>query len=128
MVSSISSAFYIDREFRDSLAGRKILFYVRTLSFREVLRFKNENELAGKDFSNISISEHERLTGYFYEYMTYGGYPRVVLSEGDERKGSSGFCVGNHQFSPPLRGGNYFYHFKVPHKTRMSLKRICFLK
>ena len=37
VVASGSSAFYIDRRFRDSLAGRKKLFYLPTCTFDEYL-------------------------------------------------------------------------------------------
>ena len=57
IIASGSSAFYIDKKFKDSLAGRKKIFYVLTLSFREFLRFKNETELSGKSFDHLSISE-----------------------------------------------------------------------
>ena len=80
LIVSGSSAFYLDKKFKDSLAGRKKIFNVRTLSFREFLRFKQENDLAGKNFSNLSLVEKEKTALYFYEYMLYGGYPRVVLS------------------------------------------------
>ncbi len=80
LIVSGSSAFYLDKKFKDSLAGRKKIFYVRTLSFREFLRFKNENKLARNDFGKLSLSDKETLSLYFREYMIYGGYPRVVLS------------------------------------------------
>ena len=80
LIVSGSSAFYLDKKFKDSLAGRKKIFNVRTLSFREFLRFKQENDLAGKNFSNLSLVEKEKTALYFYEYILYGGYPRVVLS------------------------------------------------
>lgn len=86
IIASGSSAFYIDRKFKDSLAGRKKIFYVRTLSFREFLRFKNENALCQRDFRRISLSDKEKLTNYYHEYLVYGGYPRVVLSSFQEKE------------------------------------------
>ena len=86
LIVSGSSAFYLDKKFKDSLAGRKKIFNVRTLSFKEFLRFKQENDLAGKDFSNLSLVEKEKTAFYFYEYMLYGGYPRVVLSALSEKQ------------------------------------------
>ena len=86
IIASGSSAFYIDRKFKDSLAGRKKIFYVRTLSFREFLRFKNENDLSKRDFKKITLSEKDKLVAYYYEYAIYGGYPRVVLSPIQEKK------------------------------------------
>ncbi|MDO9399545.1 MAG: ATP-binding protein [bacterium] len=80
LIVSGSSAFYLDKKFKDSLAGRKKIFYVRTLSFREFLLFKNEENLAKSDFALSSLSEKEALSLYFREYIIYGGYPRVVLS------------------------------------------------
>lgn len=80
-----SSAFYIDKKFNDSLVGRKKLFYVRTLSFKEFLRFKNENKLIDNDFKNLSITEKEKISFYYHEYMLYGGYPKVVLSDFDQK-------------------------------------------
>uniref|UniRef100_A0A7C4THL8 AAA family ATPase n=1 Tax=candidate division WOR-3 bacterium TaxID=2052148 RepID=A0A7C4THL8_UNCW3 len=38
IIASGSSAFYLDKKFKDSLVGRKLIFPVRTLSFREFLR------------------------------------------------------------------------------------------
>jgi predicted AAA+ superfamily ATPase len=81
LLVSGSSAFYVDKTFTDSLAGRKRIFNVRTLSFLEFLRFKNENALEGKkDFTRFSLSEYERISRLYGEYIIYGGYPRVVLA------------------------------------------------
>ncbi len=85
IIASGSSAFYIDRRFKESLAGRKRIFYLHTLSFPEFLRFKNEDKLAQADFSNLTISEKEKINLYYQEYLSYGGYPRVVLSPQEEK-------------------------------------------
>lgn len=86
LLVSGSSSFYLDRKFKDSLAGRKKIFYVRTLSFREFLRFKKEDDLAERDFKNIGLKELEKISFYYREYIIYGGYPRVVLSPFSEKK------------------------------------------
>lgn len=96
LIVSGFSAFYLDRKFKDSLAGRKIVLLVHTLSFREFLRFKNESdlsELLPTRFNHesyrlekkISLQEKERIQKYFSEFMIYGGYPRVVLSPIEEK-------------------------------------------
>ncbi len=89
LIVSGSSAFYIDKKFKDSLAGRKKIFYVRPLSFSEFLLFKGEEKLQKKyidlvslaNFSieNFLITEKRDLNKYFSEYIRFGGYPRVVL-------------------------------------------------
>jgi len=86
LIASGSSAFYLDKKFKDSLAGRKRIFYLFTLSFREFLRFKNEEELSKKDFSNLTLSEKEKIEFYYQEYLTFGGYPRVVLFPFEEKE------------------------------------------
>ncbi len=86
LIVSGSSDFYIDKKFKDSLAGRKKIFQVATLNFREFLRFKNEENLAGLDFSGLGLVDKEKIAQYFGEYMIYGAYPRVVLSALNEKK------------------------------------------
>lgn len=86
IIASGSSAFYLDRKFKDSLAGRKKVFHLFTLSFREFLRFKHENKLSQKSFQNLALSEQEKIIFYYWEYIIYGGYPRVVLSPLKEKE------------------------------------------
>ena len=84
IIATGSSAFYIDIKFKDSLAGRKKIFELKTLDFEEFLHFKNEEnqlkELQLLRNNNIqkSILE-EQLWVSLEEYVTFGGYPAVVL-------------------------------------------------
>lgn len=86
IIATGSSAFYLDRKFKDSLSGRKRIFNLWTLSFREFLRFKEEMELSEKNFDNLTLSEKEKIMFYYQEYLIWGGYPRVVLSSIDEKE------------------------------------------
>jgi len=86
IIATGSSAFYLDRKFKDSLAGRKKIFTLQTLSFREFLRFKNEKELSKKDFKKLSLTEREKIIFNYQEYLIYGGYPKVVLSPITEKE------------------------------------------
>jgi len=85
IIASGSSAFYLDKKFKDSLAGRKIIFNLLPLSFKEFLRFRNQNELSQADFQNLTLSEKEKINLLYQEYLIYGGYPRVVLSPLEEK-------------------------------------------
>lgn len=85
LVVTGSSSFYIDQKFKDSLAGRKEIFNIRTLSFREFLRFKGSEDLAASSFANPPLTIREKLILLYKEYMTYGGYPRVVLAPLEEK-------------------------------------------
>lgn len=91
IVATGSSAFYIDRQFKDSLAGRKKIFELPTLSFDEFLLFKNQTELY-QTFVQLQTGQLQKsplqaqLWAYLDEYITYGGYPAVVLAAGFQQK------------------------------------------
>ena len=101
LIVSGSSTFEIRKKFKDSLAGRKILFEVYPLDFSEFLLFKEkkvfynlllENNLfkirtegIEPDFEKLKFhaDDFKRL---FEEFTIYGGYPRTVLEPGYEKK------------------------------------------
>lgn len=87
LVVTGSSAFYIDKNFKDSLAGRKRILYINTLSFEEYLVFKDkDNLLPYIKQKEIPLIFKADIFNYFYEYMTYGWYPEVVLEDNIEEK------------------------------------------
>lgn len=86
IIASGSSAFYIDRKFKDSLAGRKFLFEVLPLNFDEFLIFNGEEELLKKKKSRISIYYKQKLLTLWERYLIYGGYPKVALAENDDMR------------------------------------------
>lgn len=91
IVATGSSAFYIDRQFNDSLVGRKKIFQMGTLDFEEFLLFKNRadlvNEISQFKSKKKSKSIQENLLwAYMDEFINYGGYPAVVLEENIEDK------------------------------------------
>ena len=94
VVASGSSTLSIRQKFKDSLAGRKRVFQIHTLSFREFLIFRNQHKLAELllpsifvDIKTIQAINWDRmrfhadeLSGMFEEFALYGGYPAVVLN------------------------------------------------
>ena len=91
IVATGSSAFYIDRQFKDSLVGRKRIFEMPTLDFEEFLFFKNQNVLLNdlKALRNGTIEKsvwEEMLWVALEEYITFGGYPAVVLAANTQEK------------------------------------------
>ena len=97
LVVSGSSAFYIDEKFKDSLAGRKRLFHLSTLSFSEFLLFKQRDELArllptcfSPDnftvMSQLPLIQRDELLRFFNEFSRFGGYPAVVLAADEGEK------------------------------------------
>lgn len=84
IVATGSSAFYIDKQFNDSLVGRKKIFQMGTLDFEEFLLFKGRNDLVEeviklKDKNQEKSIQENVLWGFMDEFMNYGGYPAVVL-------------------------------------------------
>ena len=91
IVATGSSAFYIDKKFTDSLAGRKRLFELQTLDFEEWLMFKDLTDLSEelkliRDRKNYISPGHIELMDKFNEYLIFGGYPEVVLENSLEEK------------------------------------------
>ncbi len=91
IIATGSSAFYIDRNFKDSLAGRKKIFELYTLSFKEFLHFKKADDLL-EEYEQIqkrinykSLKE-KQIRLFFDEYLNYGGYPAVVLENNTSYK------------------------------------------
>jgi uncharacterized protein len=91
IIATGSSAFYIDKQFKDSLVGRKKIFQMGTLDFEEFLHFKGRNDLVDEILklksNKIKKSIHENvLWAYMDEFVNYGGYPAVVLEDNIEEK------------------------------------------
>ena len=86
LIVSGSSSFYIDKKFKDSLAGRKKIFSLYTLSFKEFLKFKGEDRIADAVGPDMPIIYNEKAMSYLMEYFLYGGYPEIVLAPISEKK------------------------------------------
>lgn len=91
IVATGSSAFYIDKKFNDSLAGRKRIFHLKHLGFEEYLFFQNAEDLQKELLlirtSNDYISIKRNDIQYFFEeYLRFGGYPAVVNEKNNNEK------------------------------------------
>ncbi len=87
LIVSGSSSFYIDKKFKDSLVGRKQLHHIKSFDFEEVLMANDQQELIPylQSWSVPGMYE-DALRNYYEEFITYGGYPQVVLSETVQEK------------------------------------------
>lgn len=72
-----SSSKLLSKEIATSLRGRTLTFHLFPLSFREFLRFKNLNIEKNYEYS----SQRHKIKNMFEEYLNYGGFPEVALSE-----------------------------------------------
>jgi hypothetical protein len=72
------------REVADALRGRSVDFPVFPFSFREFLKARG---FSVGDAETLSyLDERGRVLRLLEEYLTFGGFPRVVLAEGVEEK------------------------------------------
>jgi len=82
-----SSSLELKTRFQESLAGRKQVFHLFSFCFTEFLQAKNKTlaELLEKK-SKISEISKKQILSLFREYIIWGGYPRVVLSQTNQEK------------------------------------------
>ncbi|MBI5230288.1 MAG: ATP-binding protein [Candidatus Magasanikbacteria bacterium] len=79
-IVSGSGSVELKEKIHESLSGRKRLFEMTTVTFLEFTHFKTQYRYEGhsKDFFEIDKMAGRQLLD---EYLAFGGYPRVILSE-----------------------------------------------
>jgi len=82
-IISGSGSLELKEKLHESLSGRKRIFELNTLSFREFVDFKT-NYAYEKKLQDFFQIEKEKGNALLNEYMNFGGYPRIVLEA--ERK------------------------------------------
>lgn len=85
-----SSGYYLKNLFPESLAGRKIIFEMFPLTFKEFLRFKGRERKTAVSFAEKAEKKNkiafEQYYSYYQEYLEFGGFPKVVLEPHVARK------------------------------------------
>jgi uncharacterized protein len=88
-----SSNFYLKNLFPESLSGRKFLYILNPLSFREYLYLKdkiNLKQAISQSIKNIfkkrNIFEYKKFQKDYEDYLKYGGFPEVALTGDPETK------------------------------------------
>ncbi|MBU4360705.1 ATP-binding protein [Patescibacteria group bacterium] len=79
-IVSGSGSLELKEKIHESLAGRKQIFQVRPVSFYEFVNFKTNYKYEDKldDFWKV---EKHKTQDYLEEYLSFGGYPRVILEQ-----------------------------------------------
>jgi len=90
-VATGSSSFYLKNLFSESMAGRKRIFELFPLTFSEFLVFNQKiNHLPDEDFDILEIEKsdwwQEDKTHLYRQYLLWGGFPKVVLADTEEKK------------------------------------------
>ncbi|MGL4629724.1 MAG: ATP-binding protein [Leadbetterella sp.] len=83
-----SSSYYLKNHFSESLAGRKRIFEMYPLSFQEFLIFKGIPLVEVEAIKQNTFNEfiYARYKPHYEEFIQYGGFPEVVLSDSKEDK------------------------------------------
>jgi len=84
-IVSGSGSLELKEKIHESLVGRKKVFELRPVSFDEFVNFRTENQYEDRlrDFFEI---ESERRESLLEEYLNFGGYPQVILTEQEREK------------------------------------------
>ncbi len=84
-IVSGSGSLELKEKIHESLAGRKFVFSLYPLSFREFINFRTQYRYQ-KDLAFFFKTDLTTANQLLFEYLNFGGYPRVVLSENLEMK------------------------------------------
>jgi len=76
-----SASFYLKNLFSESLAGRKYIFELFPLSFREFLKIKDVPIKMESLPADISPAIFEQVDQYYSEYLQFGAFPGVIKKE-----------------------------------------------
>lgn len=78
-----SSSRILSREIGSKLTGRHVSFEIFPLSFAEFLRFRNTPVSSELEYA----AKKAVVRNLFDDYLRFGGFPEVVLRDGEDDKG-----------------------------------------
>lgn len=79
-IVSGSGSIELKEKIHESLAGRKRIFELSTVNFIEFVNYKTNYRYKSK-LAEFFLVETKKVQGLLEEYLSFGGYPRVVLEE-----------------------------------------------
>lgn len=79
IVATGSGSLELKEKIHESLAGRKKIFFLSTVSFFEFVNFKTQYAYEDRIGTFLDV-EKDLVKGYLTEYLRFGGYPKVLLS------------------------------------------------
>jgi predicted AAA+ superfamily ATPase len=80
LVVSGSGSVELKEKIHESLMGRKRVFELPTVSFREFVNFITAYRYDGR-LDDFFLVEKEQTLALLSEYMSFGGYPRVIIEK-----------------------------------------------
>lgn len=84
-IISGSGSLELKEKIHESLVGRKKLFELGTVSFDEFVDFKTDYRYSDRLMDFFSL-EKDKTSAFLIEYLNFGGYPRVIIENQQEKK------------------------------------------
>lgn len=85
LIVSGSSSLEIKSKIFESLAGRKMIFYLWPFSFKEYLSCFEPQLIDLLDRRSSEVNKR-KILNYLFEFVVLGGYPKVTLTKHKEEK------------------------------------------
>lgn len=79
-ILSGSGSLELKEKIKESLAGRKRLYELNPVHFLEFYHYKTDYKYLMKE-KEVFLLEEEKRDLLFREYLSFGGFPRVILDE-----------------------------------------------
>lgn len=88
-VMACSGSFYLANRFDELLPGRKYIFELTPLDFKEFLQFKRVKLIIPDDSKKVTKTIFDIVMPYYREYLCFGGFPGIVLKKStiEKKKG-----------------------------------------
>jgi len=84
-ILSGSGSLELKEQIAESMMGRKRAFFIAPVSFAEFVDHRTDYAYSDR-LASFGQMEPQRLLGLLTEYLNYGGYPRVITSQGQDEK------------------------------------------
>jgi len=98
-----SGSFELNEKIVESMAGRKRLFELNSLSFKEFVDYKTDYKYV-ENYDLLQKFEEDKLSLMLQEYLIFGGYPRVILSSDEAEKRLLATEIFNSYLDKDIRG------------------------
>ncbi|MBI2465515.1 ATP-binding protein [Candidatus Shapirobacteria bacterium] len=85
LVVTGSGSFELKEKIVESMAGRKRMFELSSMSLKEVIDFKTDYKYIDK-YDLLLELEPQKMRFMLEDYLIYGGYPQAVLAESEADK------------------------------------------
>lgn len=79
-IISGSGSLELKAKISESMAGRKRMFAIDPISFKEFINFRTEYKYEDR-LGEFFALEKDKTQRFLEEYMVFGGYPQVILSD-----------------------------------------------